>query len=77
MRMLESDTATAVQEALIDALVNDTCPAEAFDTVGLEFDSAESYEEAGVLTTDKGIVLVVFDSEGNQHEFQISIVRSR
>lgn len=39
----------------------------------ISFDSVRSYEDAGVLTTDRGLVVRL----SNGQEFQITIVRSR
>ena len=37
----------------------------------------DTFAQAGVLTRNKGLVVKVKDEDGERHEFQITIVKSR
>lgn len=56
---------------LIEAEVED--PQFETDAVDLNW---ETFEDAGILTNDAGIVLVVTDSDGGRRKFQITVVES-
>lgn len=62
-------TAKEIQNALISLWYGD--PDDLFNT--LDGTEASSYEEAGMLTNDKGIIIQTQTGE----EFQITIIQSR
>jgi hypothetical protein len=58
----------SIEELILDAINDeDLC-----ETHGVEWTFAESFEEGGVLTTDRGLTIKLADG----HEYQITIVRS-
>lgn len=62
-----------IQDALYDIFENMTFPDEDDHIVIQDLDQVGTFEEKGVLTNNKGIVLRLQDGR----EFQISIVQSR
>lgn len=45
------------------------------DDVGVKL--VQTFDEAGLLTSNDGVVVTTVDSDGDEHEFQITIVQSR
>ena len=41
------------------------------------FNDVSTFDENGVLTTNKGLVVELLDDDGNRFEFQLTIVQSK
>ena len=71
---MDDDTITQdeqVQNALLELVADEGH--EAFDDAGDGFDSVSTFNDAGVMTYNKGLVVRLRDGS----EYQITIVRSR
>ena len=69
------NTAETIRQMLTELLDASTCPESETADIAEQyrFDFQRTFEEAGVMTMDEG--LVIRDTDGN--EFQITVVQSR
>ena len=70
--MTEADVSAALYTFLTDHTVQE----EFYEEHAHQITEAQSFEEAGVMTHNEGIVLTVMGSDGERQEFQVTVVES-